>query len=326
MPLRKHTKPPPRFTFVTPEFEGNEIRWLKTHSDAARSHAAYWGGPAKRQWQANKENEAEKEDNTPVHDTVTDKVPRRRNENLQFYCFAVQTIQRRGATKLNNTKAMSSKSEYDMSRYIKPNYLRYLPSVMAEMRGSGASSVSLTASKFYSEDFIRRFVMVDHKDCPIILSSCLLLSYAHYMALTGHGTTTVLLELKSQVMHRLSANMSLSHGLLSPRCLTAIVALGAPIVCLVSRDMPQGLSIREYINATLEEDYLCNQQSAAIAQRSLDEQIVHRQALSKLFLKTSANFQDADSLALLQYISNYINMYVKILFPFRCLLTEFRDQ
>lgn len=325
MPLRKHTKPPPRFAFVTPEFEGNEIRWLKTHSDAARSHAAYWGGPAKRQWQANKESEAENE-NTPVHGTVTDERPRRRKENLQFYCFAVQTIQRRGATKLNNTKAMSSKSEYDMSRYIEPNYLRYHPSVLAEMRGSGASSVSLTASKFYSEDFIRRFVMVDHKDCLIILSSCLLLSYAHYMALTGHGTTTVLLELKSQVMHRLSANMSLSHGLLSPRCLTAIVALGAPIVCLVSRDMPQGLSIREYINATLEEDYLCNQQSAATAQRSLEEQIVHRQALSKLFLKTIANFQDADSLALLQYISNYINMYVKIPFTLRYLLTEFPDQ
>jgi hydroxymethylpyrimidine pyrophosphatase-like HAD family hydrolase len=133
------------------------------------------------------------------------------------------------------------------------------------------------------------------------------------MALTGYGTTTVLLELKSQVMHRLSAEMSLSLGLLSPRCLTAIVALGAPIVCLLSRDMPQGLSIREYIDATLEEDYLCNEQSAVIAHCSLEEQIVHRHALSKMFLKTSASFQDADSLALLQYISNYINMYVSVL-------------
>ncbi|KAL6886844.1 hypothetical protein GGI43DRAFT_275340 [Trichoderma evansii] len=311
MPLRKHTKPPPRFTFVTPEFEGNEIRWLKTHSDAARSHAAYWGGPAKRQWQVNEESEAKKED-APVHDTITGKRSRRRNANLQFYCFAAQTIQRHGATKLKNTKAMSSKAEYDMPRYTEPNYARCLPSLIAERRGSGASSVGLTAFKFYSEDFIRRFVMVDNKDCPMILSSCLLLSYAHYMALTGYGTTTVLLELKSQVMHCLSANMTLSHGLLSPRCLTAIVALGAPIVCLVSRDMPQGLSIREYINATLEEDHLCNQESAAIVQCSLEEQIVHRQALSKLFLKTSAKFQDADSLALLQYISNYINISIAL--------------
>lgn len=309
MPLRKHTKPPPRFTFVTPEFEGNEIRWLKTHSDAARSHAAYWGGPAKRQWHVNTESEAKKE-NTPVHDTITDKRCRRRNANLQFYCFAAQTIQRRGSTKQKNTKATSSKVEYVMPRYMEPNYSRSLPSVMVEMRRPGASSVGLTAFRFYSEDFIRRFVMVDNKDRPIILSSCLLLSYAHYMALTGYGTTTVLLELKSQVMHHLSANMSLSHGLISPRCLTAIVALGAPIVCLISRDMPQGLSIRDYINATLEVDYLCNRQSAAIAQCSLEEQIVHRQALSKLFLKTSAKFQDADSLALLRYISNYINMYV----------------
>lgn len=302
MPLRKHAKAPPRFTFVTPEFEGNEIRWLKTHSDAARSHAAYWGGPAKRQWQTGTESEAKKE-NTPVHDTITKKRPRRRKANLQFYCFASETIQRHEATRPKNTK--TPKAEYEI-----PNYPRCLPSLIPEGRASGAVSVDLTAFKFYSEDFIRRFVMGDNQDCPMILSSCLLLSYAHYMALTGCGTTTALLELKSQVMHRLSAEMTLSHGLLSPRCLTAIVALGAPIVCLLSRDLPQGLSIREYIDATLEEDYLCNEQSAAIGQCSLEEQIVHRHALSKLFLKTSANFQDADSLALLHYISNYINMHV----------------
>lgn len=321
MPLRKHTKAPPRFTFVTPEFEGNEIRWLKTHSDAARSHAAYWGGPAKRQRQTGKESEANKE-STPVHNTITNKRSHRRRANLQFYCFASDTIQRHEAPRPKNTKAMSSTAGYDI-----PNYPRCLPSLIPEGRGSNAFSTDLTAFRFYNEDFIRRFVMVDNQDCPMILSSCLLLSYAHYMALTGHGTTTVLLELKSQVMHRLSAEMSLSHGLLSPRCLTAIVALGAPIVCLLSRDMPQGLSIREHIDATLEEDYLCNEQSAAIAQCSLEEQIVHRHALAKLFLKTSANFQDADSLALLQYISNYINMHVLIPpFILRRFLTEFPDQ
>ncbi|KAL7917986.1 hypothetical protein ACQKWADRAFT_324188 [Trichoderma austrokoningii] len=305
MPLRKHTRTPPRFTFVTPEFEGNEIRWLKTHSDAARSHAAYWGGPAKRQRQANKESEAKKED-TPVHETITDKRSCRRNANLQFYCFAAQTIQRRGSTKLKNTKAISSKAEYDMPRYIAPNLSRRLSCLIDEEKLSDASTFNLTMFQFYSEAFIRRFVMVDNHDCPMILSSCLLLSYAHYMALTGCGTTTVLLELKSQVMHRLSAEMSLSHGLLSPRCLTAIVALGAPIVCLISRDMPRGLSIRGYIDATLEKNCLCNEDSAAIVQCSFEEQIVHRQALYELFLKTSANFRDADSLALLQYISNYI--------------------
>ncbi|KAL7892965.1 hypothetical protein HDV64DRAFT_289344 [Trichoderma sp. TUCIM 5745] len=282
------------FTFVTPEFEGNEIRWLKTHSDAARSHAAYWGGPAKRQWQTGKKSEAIKE-NIPVHDTTTNKRSRRCKANLQVYCFASETNQRHEATRPKSTRAMSSKAQDDKS-----NYPRCLPSLIPEGRTPDDVSVDLTAFKFYSEDFIRRFVMVGSEDCSMMLSGCLLLSYAHYMALTGHGTTTALLELKSQVMHRLSAEMNLSHGLLSPRCLTAILALGAPIVCLLSRDMPQGLSIREYIDATLEKDYLCNEQSAAIAQCSLEEQIVHRHALSKLFLKTSANFQDADSLALLQ--------------------------
>jgi hypothetical protein len=326
MPLRKHTKPPPRFTFVTPEFEGNEMRWLKTHSDAARSHAAYWGGPAKHQWQTNKENKSRKESiNIPV--TNADKRPSPNGANLQFRCSAARNIQRHGSTKLANMKTLSSGGQCVMPRYIEPNYSKYLPSLPTEIKAIGSSSASLTTFKFYSEDFMRQFVMVNNEDCAMMFSSCLLLSYAHSMALTGRGTTMTLLELKSQVMCHLSAKMNLSDGLLSPRCLTAIVALGAPIVCLVSRDLPRGLSIQEYINITLEEDYLCSQESAVIALRSLDEQIVHRQALCKLFLKTNTKYRDPDSIALLQYISNHINLCAASIFIcFNSLLTIFIDQ
>jgi hypothetical protein len=141
------------------------------------------------------------------------------------------------------------------------------------------------------------------------------------MALTGRGTKTVLLELKSQVIRRISAKMKFSDSLLSPRCLTAILALEAPIVCLMSQDLPKSLSIWDYINASMRHDYLCCQESADVAYAALDERIVHRQAMHRLFLKSFAGIQDAVGLALLQYISNSINMYA--FFEFFCILADF---
>lgn len=155
--------------------------------------------------------------------------------------------------------------------------------------------------------------MVDNEDSAMMFSSCLLVGYARHTALTGQGTSTTLLELKSQVMRHLTSKMNSPEGLLSPRSLVAILALGAPIVCLVSGDFPRGLSIREYINVTLEEVYLCNEESAVAALSSYSEQGVHRQAPRRLFLRTKANFQDGDSIALLQYISNFMKLWVLFL-------------
>jgi hypothetical protein len=141
-----------------------------------------------------------------------------------------------------------------------------------------------------------------------MFSGCQLLAYAHSMALTGDGTKTVLLELKTQVIRRISATMKSSDGFLSPWSLTAILALGAPIVCLVSQDLPKRLSIREYINASMQDYSLCCQDSADIAHRALDERLVHRQALYRLLLKSSSCCTDAEGLALLQYVSNCVKM------------------
>ena len=150
--------------------------------------------------------------------------------------------------------------------------------------------------------------MVDDEDHSIMSSACLLLSYAYSMALTGQGTKTVLLALKSHVIQRLSAKMKSSNGLLSPRCLTAILALAAPIVCLVSQDLPKRLSMWDYLMASMQDNYLCSPESAETAQRALHERMVHRQATRRHFVHTKVGFQDADSVALLRYISNCINM------------------
>src|SRR3954447_13549827 len=50
MPLKK-SKPQPTFSFVSLEIDRENQRPLTIRSNAARSHAAYWGGPAKHKRQ-----------------------------------------------------------------------------------------------------------------------------------------------------------------------------------------------------------------------------------------------------------------------------------
>src|ERR1700712_4216697 len=62
MPCRKKPRPRPNFSFVTVVSNPASASWLKTHSSAARSHAAYWGGSAKHQ----------RDGNTPIVSSNTD--------------------------------------------------------------------------------------------------------------------------------------------------------------------------------------------------------------------------------------------------------------
>ncbi|KAL6786387.1 hypothetical protein J3E68DRAFT_447317 [Trichoderma sp. SZMC 28012] len=311
MPLRKHTKPPPRFTFVTPEFEGNQMRWLKTHSDATRSHAAYWSGPAKRRWQSGKES-IKKEDSASARGTFADERTYPHTAQVEHRCSVARTPQCQGSTAATDRKALPQRGDYSTFRQIEPTGSRCPQALPPSLKETNSLSVDLAVLKFYNEDFMRRFVMVDNADSTLIFTSCLLLGYAYHLALTGQGTMTMLLELKSQVIRHLTAKMNTSDGLLSPRCLIAILALGAPIVCLVSRDLPRCLRIGESINMMLEEESLCSEESAMFSPASLHEQVVHRSALRRLFLKARANFQDPESVALLQYISNYMNISMAI--------------
>ena len=189
--------------------------------------------------------------------------------------------------------------------------MQNLPSISSgiETMNSSPFSSGLPIFEFCGESFVKQFVMLGHEDYSVLFSALYLLSYAHYMALTGQGSKTVVLELKGQVIHRIGAKMETFNGLLSPRYLTAVLALGTAIVCLVSQDLPMHLNIREYIDASMKEDYLCClPESADKAHHALDEQIVHRQAMHELLLKSKAGFKDAESVALLQYVSNWMDM------------------
>ena len=301
MPSRKHLKPLPRFSFVVPEHEVKGTGWLKKYSNGARRHAAYWGGPAKHRCRDNRHIEVEQQD---INNCVSDRDNGPRTADGEK--FAISTSRNQRPSRPKNIQPLEYASPY----HIETDNLQYLPFVLPDIRATGSPfSSGLATFKFYGTDFVEQFVMYDHEDYPIMFSSCLLLSYAHYMALTGFGTKTVLLKLKGKVIHYLSTKIKSSAGVLGPRCLIAILALGSPILCLVSQDMPKGLSVREYIRVSTEENYLCCQESADAAESSLDERNIHQQAIQRLFLGSEGQFQDIKSLALLKYVSNCINMY-----------------
>lgn len=310
MPPRKHVKPLPRFSFVTPEFDAKEMNWFKKHSGAARSHAAYWGGSALHRRRCNKQI-VEEPDNTASHFSIVDNISGSRgNTKSNPAGFTASTVRRRGSSKKENVTAISLSTRSETRGHIGLHNPQYLSSVPSDIRAAGALfAAGLSASEFCAEGFVSQFVMCNHKDSAIMYSGYLLLSYAYYIALTGHGTKTVLFELKSQVIGYISAKIKSSDDGLSLECLTSILALGTPIVCLVSRDLPQRLSMREYIDVSMEEGYLCCQDSANTAQVALEERIIHRQAVRNLLLKKSTGPQDTDNPAILEYVTNYLNMY-----------------
>lgn len=364
------------------------MSWLKKHSGAARSHAAYWGGPLRHKRPGKEHAErAQCKTTTSSSTSETDGDPCLRDGvHLAIRYSASPAVRRRGPTKSNSANLRTrygcitckkrhikcdetpdlclkckyagikcdgyappktwlfesrakSKAENDSTsppqagvdspRHLDTDPLQHLPPLPSEIKATRTYfAAGVTTFEFFGGGFVQRFLKFDHHDYSIMFSGCLLLSYAYSMALTGLGTKTVLLELKSQVIRCISAKMKSSNSLLSPRCLTAILALGSPIVCLVSQDLPMGLSIWDYINASMRADYLCCQASAQIAQRALDERTVHRLAMRRLFVKSLASAQDPDSFALLQYVSNCMNMYVffKIVPRSTCLLTILADQ
>lgn len=238
MPSRRHSKPLPKFSFLAPKHDLKGTARLEKRSNTARRHAAYWGGPARHQHRDAIQNRVE-EGNIASRALIVNYGPRHFDaELLKTRCL-----------KPRDTQATKCASPYD----IQPDHLQFLPSVPPEIRLMDAPlSAALATFKYYGTEFIKQFIMYDHEDYFLMFSGCLLLSYAHYIALTGFGTKPVLLELKSLVIHQLSKQIESSNNILSPLCLTAILALGAPILCLVSREIPNGVSIREYIHINME--------------------------------------------------------------------------
>ena len=284
---RKNVKPPPSLSFVTLDFGAQGVNWLKIHSGAARRHAAYWGGPERHQYRREED--------------------RGQQANITHISYADEVV---GV--IAKAPTLDRVARHEPPSHNESGSLQRLPPLPFEIRSTGSRlEVDPSTFEFLGEGFVKQFLMVDEKEYSLMFNGYLLLNYAYQMAYTGHGTRMRLLELKGQLIRCINENIKLSGGVLSPRCLTAILALGAPVVCLVSQDLPHGRTMYDYIFGSRQGEYLCClPESADAGQRALDEQIVHRQPMQGLFSTSSASFQDPDSVALLQYLSNHMNLQV----------------
>ncbi|KAI1614707.1 hypothetical protein EDD37DRAFT_410916 [Exophiala viscosa] len=296
----KGNKPRPRFSFVNLEFEAGEVSWVKRHAGPTRSHAAYWGGPVGAQRHQHNAD-------TPALNAVRYHAPPQEAGPV-YGCFPTRSSRRWQAIATKTIEYPPLMLSTPTPRQFEPDPLLYLPSLPFEISGTITSAaVCSSLFEFFGETFVKRFLTSYHEDASIMFCGCLLLSYAHNMALTGVGMKTVLLQLKGQLIRQLNTKIATSN-ILSPRCLTAILALGAPIVCLASQDLPNSLSIRDYVDASAKGDCLCCREPSDMAPRALAELIVHRQAMERLLLQQKTATQDSNSLALLQYISSHLKV------------------
>ena len=306
MPCRSNSKPLSKFAFVTVDSKVEGVSWIKTHSSAARSHAAYWSGPHRHQGQLPGRH-------TQTSTTTVTGDPEStpyNNTRLTLDLVAPQ-VERRSSDSSQNDKVVTLPpgTRFEPPHHGKFHRLcRLLSETPSQTEVPNSFAPDLPLSKFWGGPFIKQFLMSDHEDHAVLVDSCLLLTYAQHMALTGRGTLTALLERKRKIFRHIRLKVEISDSLLSPQYVFAVLALGAPIVCLVSQNLPKRLTMLEYIFESSRNDSLCSPEFARVAERAHEEQLIYRQAICRLLSRSKALSHDAEDFALLRHIINSMNV------------------
>jgi hypothetical protein len=144
MPCRENTKRRPNFAFVSVGLEAKEVTWLKLHSGAIRSHAAYWGGSAKHQ----------RKHATRIASPDTDQDSTSRSDTEPNFGYNV-----------DRTDQMPIHLP-DPFTYIQHDDMQHFPTVPSKVRETGLSFIGgLATFRFFGERFVRNFFTLDHEDC-----------------------------------------------------------------------------------------------------------------------------------------------------------------
>jgi hypothetical protein len=276
------------FSFVVLEPKPEKGNWTKVVSCSARSHAAYWGGPTqvRRRVRGPKPSTAAEGGDRAVLEPVRLKSAKAAKENQK-----------------------SVPAQYPLLRSmagIQSIALKTFPisaSVMDAVTDSSFANSHYLLS-FLDSTFIQRS---SYDNTSLILDSFLLLSYAHYMALTGSGTKPKLLNLKNEVIKGVSTKLKSTPKSPDLSFLVAIQALQTPIVCLVTQELPQNLNVREYVLHSMTGE-CCSPASAATASESLNERIIHQKFLETTLCNTNTALLDSEAMAPFTYVSNSMKM------------------
>jgi hypothetical protein len=289
MPVRRtRTVSPPLYSFVMLEPQSQSGNWTKVVSGSARSHAAYWGGPS----QVRRKARAQK--------------PRTAAE---CGCRNVLELER-----LQGAKDMKEDQKLVPGYFPLPRSISGIQSLALQTFPISSSVMdTVTDSSFANSHYLLSFLdstfiqRSSHDDSSLILDSFLLLSYAHYMALTGSGAKSKLLSLKDEVIKGVGKKLKSTTNVPDLSSLIGIQALQTPIVCLVTQELPHNLNVRDYVLQSITGE-CCSPTSAATASESLSERVVHQQFLETAICNINIASMDSEAIAPFTYVSNSMKM------------------
>lgn len=282
MPKRKHHLPQAKFVFAAPRTVATGSDRGKPHSRTTRSHAAYWGGPIRkiRKTDALAQVKDDQASGAVCNDTGTEASPG------DFLSCS------RGPIRLFPTSATCTLLSNETVKY------------------AVGPTTDLPVASLFGRKFLDQISASYGRESPMLAKGYLLVTIAYSMAVTGKGDRTVFLCLKEQLLQCVLQDIQGRQGRASLQSMGVMLMLGSPIVCLLSRRLPGGLQVAEYLTASADSEQLCCADSAAIAEESLHEKEIHWRHLKEMIKgERRLRYERVGQLDWLKYLSRYLEMY-----------------
>lgn len=304
MPRRKSDKVRPRFSFIDPEIGPVERKSKKARSSAGRSHAAFWSGPWRRSKSIAKPLEPVAQESVSSrtdHKLHSGDVSDKSYEQKQL----IQRIQEQAELLTHPTLDGKLRTLHTATYCFSP--LSYSPNAIIPTSSllQAASQESSSLSGDFGEILGDTFSTPCKKDHHIVVAGRMLLSVAHGMAIAGQGRRAILFDLKARVLQAITKEKKSDLALVG-----SIMLLGSPLVCLMSQDFPDNLSLEQYVSISEQSARLCGSRAAAIAKSATAERKLHWLHLKQLSSEIQNEGLSINQLRFLDYMSRYIRMYV----------------
>jgi hypothetical protein len=161
------------------------------------------------------------------------------------------------------------------------------------------ASIEITCGDLFGKEFLENLT-------GPLAKGYLLVAVAYSMAVAGEGDMMGFLVLKEQLLRTVRQELEQNQFKTGLQSLGLMLLLGSPAVCLLSRRLPGGLGIAEYLTASATDSTLCCGSSAAIARECLSENEVHWHHLYNVI---RAQYDGSTyQLQWLDYLTRYMEM------------------
>ncbi|KPI45034.1 uncharacterized protein AB675_2290 [Cyphellophora attinorum] len=161
------------------------------------------------------------------------------------------------------------------------------------------ASIQNTCGNLFGQEFLNSLT-------GPLAKGYLLVAVAYSMAVAGEGDMMGFLVLKEQLLRSVRQELEENQFKADLQSLGLMLLLGSPAVCLLSRRLPGGLGVAEYLAASATDSTLCCGASAAIARECLSENEVHWHHLYNVIRRQYDG--NAYQLQWLDYLARYMEI------------------